>query len=811
MKLLSCHIFGFGKISDRKFVFNDGVNTVLEQNGFGKTTLADFMKVMFYGFDDESKRSLKDKEREKYRPWDKGTYGGSIAFEYEGKSYEVSRTFGKNEGEDSFDVRTLPDNDKYDGFEKDNLGLKIFGIDKDSFYRTAYIASSDLNRNSEIIGDSVRAKLGNLTDATDDINNFDKVKSKLEKKLNEYSPDRKPGKIKSLKAEIAENENKIRNIDMTDKGIEILESQIQKNIEKTENEKNKIKALKEEEKTIHEVESIKAKRETYDSLINEHKASVESAKEASEVFTNRIPQAEEITLSKEKCIKMNHLVEEMSNNRFHKDERWNELSDRFKSGVASEDEIKQYISLWNDTVAKRSEKTVAENRLKDLAKSYIDNERRKAEEEIAEEKKRFDEKESKRKKTLLIVIIIDAILILLAAGATYYTYSIGMNYLIPGAGVAAALFVLLVVLIILRGKKKTFVSKEIPEISEEQAIEIIDDDHKTRNLIKTIADDEALILSQIKNFLEKFGIAFDENKVTEELVSLLEDVNEYKADKDKLDKYNKNNEEYEKLEWEVDRFYESCGVKKEGDTAEQLDALMKSLINYEQFKEEAERKKQNVVQFESENDITKIVKELPEGLRELDEITDDISDAEEEIEESQEQLRSFRNRLEELQAERDRLEELSVRTDSEKETLIEYEKRYKIMSLTLEYLTKAKNELSKKYTGPTMEGFKKYCSFFDENNADDFKIDTSLNLTKVEAGMQREIRSLSLGLREATDFCLRLGLLDAMYQKEKPFLILDDPFVNFDASNLEAATKVLNKLQEEYQIIYLTCHESRAV
>ncbi|MBP5565536.1 MAG: hypothetical protein J6X45_07430 [Lachnospiraceae bacterium] len=487
------------------------------------------------------------------------------------------------------------------------------------------------------------------------------------------------------------------------------------------------------------------------------------------------------------------------------------MSSRFKAGVASEDEIKQYISMWNDTVSKRSEKTIAENRLKDLAKSYIDNEKRKAEEANEEEKKQFDQKESKRKKTFLIFIIVDTILLLLAGGATYYAYSIGMNYIIPCAIAAAVLLALLVVLIIIRAKKNEFVAKEIPGITEEQAIEIIDDDHKTRNLIKTIGDDEALILSQIKNFLEKFGTVFDESRVTEELVSLLEDVNEYKADKDKLDKYNKCNEEYDKLEWEVDRFYESCGVRREGDGAEQLDNLMKALINYEQFKEEAERKKQNVVQFESENDITKIVQELPEGLRELDDIADDISDAEDEIEESQEQLRTFRNRLEELQAERDRLEELSVLTDSKKETLVQYEKLYKVMSLTLEYLTKAKNELSKKYTGPTMDGFKKYCSFFDENNADDFKIDTSLNLTKVEAGMQREIKSLSLGLREATDFCLRLGLLDAMYQKEKPFLILDDPFVNFDASNLEAATKVLNKLKDEYQIIYLTCHESRAL
>jgi len=57
--------------------------------------------------------------------------------------------------------------------------------------------------------------------------------------------------------------------------------------------------------------------------------------------------------------------------------------------------------------------------------------------------------------------------------------------------------------------------------------------------------------------------------------------------------------------------------------------------------------------------------------------------------------------------------------------------------------------------------------------------------------------------------CRRMAMVDAMYGKEKPFLILDDPFVNLDESRLEGAKEFLNRLAETYQIIYFSCHESR--
>jgi len=52
-------------------------------------------------------------------------------------------------------------------------------------------------------------------------------------------------------------------------------------------------------------------------------------------------------------------------------------------------------------------------------------------------------------------------------------------------------------------------------------------------------------------------------------------------------------------------------------------------------------------------------------------------------------------------------------------------------------------------------------------------------------------------------------LVDAMYQKEKPFLIIDDSFVNMDGNRLETAGKFMKQIAQDYQVIYFTCHESR--
>ena len=49
MKLLSYHIENYGKIHGVDGSFADGLTSLCEKNGYGKTTLASFIKAMFYG------------------------------------------------------------------------------------------------------------------------------------------------------------------------------------------------------------------------------------------------------------------------------------------------------------------------------------------------------------------------------------------------------------------------------------------------------------------------------------------------------------------------------------------------------------------------------------------------------------------------------------------------------------------------------------------------------------------------------------------------------------------------------------------
>ena len=65
MQLIKCYISSFGKIKDSTFDFSGGLNTIKEDNGWGKTTLSAFIKTMFYGIDN-GRKELSKSDRKKY-------------------------------------------------------------------------------------------------------------------------------------------------------------------------------------------------------------------------------------------------------------------------------------------------------------------------------------------------------------------------------------------------------------------------------------------------------------------------------------------------------------------------------------------------------------------------------------------------------------------------------------------------------------------------------------------------------------------------------------------------------------------------
>jgi len=223
MKLLACHIENFGKLSDLTLEFSDGLNVINEANAWGKSTLAAFLKAMFYGLDSKKSDKAFDKERVMYRPWQGGAFGGEVDFEVEGKKYRVSRTFGKTEKADEFHLYDLRTNLESFDFSED-IGNELFELDSASFRRSIYIAQNDCGSEGS---DGINAKLGNLAENTDDINNFESANKQLKEILNQLTPDRVTGSIKKRKNYITQLTQELRTFEAAQDGLEGIQRKAQ--------------------------------------------------------------------------------------------------------------------------------------------------------------------------------------------------------------------------------------------------------------------------------------------------------------------------------------------------------------------------------------------------------------------------------------------------------------------------------------------------------------------------------------------------------------------------------------------------------
>ena len=128
MRLISLYIENFGKLSDFKYSFTSGLNTIREDNGYGKTTLTVFIKSMLYGLADTKKARLDVNDRKHYLPWNGKRAGGYLIFEADGEKYRVERTFMPKASNDTFtlyDEKSGKISDRY----SENLGEELFGID----------------------------------------------------------------------------------------------------------------------------------------------------------------------------------------------------------------------------------------------------------------------------------------------------------------------------------------------------------------------------------------------------------------------------------------------------------------------------------------------------------------------------------------------------------------------------------------------------------------------------------------------------------------------------------------------------------
>ncbi len=294
MKLLECHVDNFGKLSDFDYQFSDGLTVIQEPNGFGKSTFAAFIKAMLYGFPRTSGRSIASNERKKYLPWQGGIYGGSLDFEFEGIRYRVWRTFGKTAAKDHFSLRDVTNRSDSTRFTE-KLGEELFQLDAESFMRSVYL--SQTQSQDTAVTTSIQAKLSDLVDNTDDLNNYDSAMEHLRTARSEYRKFRGGGgRIDDIQAQIEELEHRLADAEAKKAPLAEATSNVEKwNTEKIQQEEA-LSALREKITKASAQQASRTLREQFTGLEKNLHTTERDLQLLDEAYPNGYPSKDEVHL-----------------------------------------------------------------------------------------------------------------------------------------------------------------------------------------------------------------------------------------------------------------------------------------------------------------------------------------------------------------------------------------------------------------------------------------------------------------------------------------------------------------------------------
>ena len=900
MRLLRCHIDNFGKFTDYTVDFTENPQVFYEPNGWGKSTLAAFIKVMFYGFAGESKRGATlEKERVRYRPWKGGVYGGEIWFEAGEKQYLMNRTFGSKEAEDTFalydGVTNLPSEDY-----STNIGEELFQINQESFLRTVFLAQ---NACDTATTDSINAKIGNLADNLDDINKYEEVQKRLKDLQNGMSPTRKTGSLKQKKEVIAQLKDELRKAGAIEGAVAELEAKEALCVEDRERLAAERRATQVEWEMLTCRKAVEAKKTHYESIVNQCGEKQRLVNEKLEAMGGQVPQREELALVQQQYKLLQERESEALANALQESEKeeLSRLRKRFAAGLPKAEVLKdarEQISQLEKLRLEAAGRTLDEGEVlekkrlemqltcpvedREEGDRWLTNLEGRLEESLQQIHSYMERQNGlgvkkatlsslramERQKVQLMAVALWIVgLILAVAGGVLLAFANKTVAVVLLCAAAAA--VVMGVAVYASGRRGQIRPRQEAEAVQR---EISLPYESVSALEQEIAEDEEQ-MGHSRNFVETVlrQIGETQEPTWEDPIRLRDKLYGFKEDVKRLQRLRAKAADYQARGYEAaiqqmeerveavlkpycgqveahhmnelvtaisqdrERFVALCAreekyrvAQSEGARYRQqveaylaryhqgvlnlYDSLQKLtgiLCDYENDCRELDRLKTEKADFEATNDIETFGQDATGTAGSEEELKERIDGLDDAIASLNEQLHAYRRQLEDRQEE---LEELAVWRERLALAEAEYEQEYVYytrIGYVSAYLEKAKESLSARYIGPVLDSFKRNYELLSGESGEDFRMDANIHLTRRAMGEQRETQAFSAGNRDLINIVLRVALIDAMYQKEPPFLIIDDSFVNLDGNRLKTAGQFMKQIAKEYQVIYFTCHESR--
>ena len=865
MKLLALHVEGFGVLQSYDLAFSDGLNVLYQKNGWGKSTLAVFIKAMLYGLPATSRRSLDENERKKYLPWNGGAYGGSLDFETALGKFRVERFFAAKESGDSFALFDLLTNKPSTVYSL-RLGEELFGIDADGFERSTYLSQRILDDGKD--NSSIGARLGNLLDDVDDIAGFDTAMEALDKRRRHYVMTGNRGAIAELEQARVEKQAELERCVRVKEAMQAQEARladcnteiqaIQKTLDENRSRLQKAGLAREQaallehkNNMLEELSSLNAQKKRCDDFfrgtppsdgeIAEHRALYEQLRDCGirlETINSPSPDAKALAQLKD-CYRQGLPNEAALDRAEQKNQDLLDLAARRNTLEAScaSDPLSRRFPAGAPTQAQLDKASHSLQHVKNLQKAML-------------------EFENSSKAKLGFSIALPIGIVLAAAGIACMLFSFFSEsklFFLAGGGVclaAAALLCILSAVQRTKEQKKRNVMRKKQEEWKQRCDRELQTVWSLLNAyqIPCSEADPSRGLTELTLLTAQYRESEQKRRHMEEdlkrimreqtdrsldlqrfFTKYLPDVQPKRDYRTELETLRRDVHQFLRLQAAVHRrTLEISAVQSEMEHLKA--ALLPFLHRFDpNQKWRAGDCLDQVAQHYTERErLLRLIAEKDSALRSFIaekhlEDTAEITDPEEydrliqnerqlqaNVTDLQKQHTVLKNEIERLSIDADRIPDLYEEIAQMKEQLEEARANAVTIANTAKLLEEAKTALSTRYLEGMQSNFREFFTALTGEDAPESMMDTSFAVRLRESGQTRTIESFSRGVRDAVRFCTRLSLAKALCAKgEKQFLLLDDPFVNLDDQRLADARALLDKLAADYQILYFVCHKDR--
>lgn len=844
MKLLKCHIVGFGNWKNKTIDFKDGLTSVCEKNGFGKSSLASFIRAMFYGLERVTKAN---NERKRALPFDGSPCGGSLDFEWQGNQYSIERSFiGKTPKDDTLICYK-------NGIETKELGEipgnVVFGLDLDSFNRTIFISPTDLEISSS---ETLNAKMSHFVEGSSDGCDFSSVKESLEELKKKY----KPQKNAETKGLLAIETSKINDLEMQETNLSNMKAAMPAKYEKLQELDKNISINQEKTKKAVSHNALIKSWENYD----REKEKIDEKEKEIQQLKDKYPLGM-ISLTEETSMK--GLLEQykLDGNTYanlklsiaEKDE-YDNLKLRFEEDVPTSsflNELQELVLAHSNEKSKEPLKLSLEEsslirlfdgrkvNLESLEKRMVTY--RSLKKEYDKEPDQISVPIEQKKISLKTPLILGLSLFILFS---IVAILLGV-FVHPGCYSLFALSVvslLIPVVYYLNEKKKRAAmptSENQPNLRKKEMGENLTElKINLSSTFKAFAVDEnelegsfALFKAKYDSYLKTLQHKKDLNQTNEQnrlsylakektlqeyfshyhykgndyanlLMNLSSDTKKYlsyvqkekQIEEQRKELENKIHDEGEKIKALVQKY-------NMGDPNSYLNQLPIDRNALQNKENELRKQKEDLALFKEKENLT----ERPSSLEGID-----LNTLSKELEKAINDRQTLSSQIEEDERNISSLEDEVSSLSEEKDNLAKLKKDYEIVSKTLKALTDAEESLKRRYISPVENQFKKYSQSLENALGEEIEMDTDFNVSFIRDGKRSGAEYLSSGEMTLCALAYRLAITDNIFEgKEKPFLILDDIFADLDETHIHMAKKFMGSLSQNEQILYFTCHSSR--